>query len=104
MCTNNVNITRAYKYYYYDRWGVNFICITIITQTGELMTGAGVCHLIGAVGDGSQLIQPPTRDDHPEWERVFVQSRDLYRMLLPGSKYLFCETCRYQSCTHMRMF
>lgn len=60
-------------------------------QTGELVTGPGVRHLVHATGDGSRAVQPPSLSEYIEWERVFVQSRDLDRTLLPGSKYLFCE-------------
>ena len=45
------------------------------------MVGAGVRHLMGAIGDGSQLVQPPNLIEHPEWEQVFIQSKDLDRAL-----------------------
>ena len=55
------------------------------------MTGHGVRHLLGAIGDSSKLIHPSDLNKHDEWERVFVQIIKADTMLKPETKMLFCE-------------
>ena len=61
----------------------------MIIQDGKLVTGPGVRHLVGAIGDGSRMTLPSKLNE--EWDRVFIQSRAADRELIPGTKYLFCE-------------
>ena len=62
-----------------------------VLKDGELVTGSGVRHLLGATGDGSKLIDPPNLTVHNEWEQVFIQSTTADRLLRPKTKFLFCE-------------
>ena len=48
-------------------------------------------HLVDAMSTASDKIEPPDFNKHTEWERVYIQSREHNRKLIPGTKYLFCE-------------
>ena len=74
----------------------------MLSQDGTLVTGPGIRHLVGATGDGSTLTMPPApsdindideNDDHcaHDFKHVFIQSKENDRMLVPGTKYLFCK-------------
>ena len=60
-------------------------------QDGELVTGSGVRHLLGATGDCSSPIHPSNLIAHKEWEQVFIQTTTTNRQLKPGTELLFCE-------------
>ena len=60
-------------------------------QNGELVTGPGLRHLLGATGDCSLPIDPPTATAHMEWEQIFIQTTTADKQLKPGTELLFCE-------------
>jgi hypothetical protein len=74
------------KEYHYS----TVVCLLLL-KDGELVTGPGVRHLLGATGDGSKWIPPPDLSKHDEWERVFIQCTTADKNLKPETKLLFCE-------------
>ena len=62
-------------------------------KDGELFTGPGVRHLIGATGDydETKMIDPPNLSD-TKWKCIFIQGKRAYGRLLPkDTQCLYCE-------------
>lgn len=71
-----------------DRTILTLFCIG---QDGELVTGPGVRHLLGATGDCSLPLHLHKLTEQKEWEKVFIQATKANRELKPDTELLFCE-------------